>query len=116
MVDSNNADTADTEIPSPDSLLVQIRKILYDHIKTNSAHEMHFFMDQEKTHKRALVDLMRKIDNGQITSEKEVLTTMHQMADKHSSETLKEVLHLVMTIITSSITVENAPTSNKINR
>ncbi len=95
----------------PSSLLLQARKALYEHIKTTGGEQ--FFMQQEKTHKRELVDIMRRIDNKQISSKDELLELMYQMAGKHQSDTFNKVLQEIEGIIsTTNLEINNDPTPN----
>ena len=94
-------------VESTDALL-QARKALYEHIKAIPVDGSNFFMQQEKTYKRELVDIMRRIDKQEITTETALLELMDGMATKQRSEDFGHLLQEIKEILNSrDIPVDN---------
>ncbi|RUR06754.1 hypothetical protein [Legionella sp. km772] len=88
--------------------LLQARKVLYEHIKAIPIDGLNFFMHQEKTYKRELVDLMRRIDKQEIISAKTLLELMSEMANHHQSDGFQDLLQTIKeTLAASSPSIEN---------
>lgn len=88
--------------------LIKARNTIYQHIKHTSVSEGHFFMQQDKNHKRELVAIMRRIDNQQINSGEELLLAMQHLAKEHQSEKFLSILNTIKSILESK---ENADIS-----
>ena len=90
---------------SEDSLsaLLQARKALYEHIKALPV-ESNFFLQQDKTYKRELVDIMRRIDKEEIKSESELNEQMEQMASDQKSDSFNALFCQIKEILNSADT------------
>ena len=83
------------------AVLLQARKALYDHIKALPV-ESNFFLQQDKTYKRELVDIMRRIDKEEIKSESELQEQMEQMASNQKSDSFNILFCQIKEIINAS--------------
>jgi hypothetical protein len=84
------------------SSLLQVRKALYEHIKAIPVDGSNFFMQQEKTYKRELVDIMRRIDKQEITTETALLELIDGMATQQRSQDFSNLLHEIKEILNST--------------
>lgn len=98
--------TIDFNITSSSSLTLA-RKVLYEHIKAISGDGTGFFVQQDRTYKRELVDIMRRIDKHDITTDAALLDLMTRMAHRHQSTNFYSLLQTLEKMLDVSVETEN---------